>query len=119
MTSLPPPPIDGQPVPGQRGVAVLEAADTVRAAVKEAERVAAMVTLTYKEWEALPTYTCSEPTGLTIGRRWKRAYTGRGSSFHDTPWSERWWLCEVFPDPDPAYVQTRRREIHVPRPEAG
>lgn len=30
------------------------------------------VTLTRKEFEALPDYSCSLPTGTTIGKQWKK-----------------------------------------------
>ena len=44
------------------------------------------IVLTKIEFDQLPTYSCSIPTGTTIGKRWKR-----GAPYINP---DTWYLCE-------------------------
>lgn len=57
-------------------------------------------------FSALPDYSCSIPTGKTIGKRWKRRrdYTDE---------SKGWLLGEYAEDPDPEFVRIKWRNLLV------
>lgn len=74
-------------------------------ATKEIETIE----LTDAEFEALPEYSCSIPTGVIIGKRWKR-----GEPFA-TP--TRWYVGEYAPHPtDPKRANIIWRRIAVKMP---
>lgn len=55
------------------------------------------VELTQEEFDALPEYSTTIPTGKTIGKQWKRQlYYGK--------YLAEWVRCEYVEDPDPEYV---------------
>ncbi len=62
------------------------------------------VILTRQEFDDLPEYSCSIPTGTTIGKRWKRGepYVGVRT---------RWLMGEYADHPDPRLVRIIWREI--------
>jgi hypothetical protein len=68
------------------------------------------VELTDAEFDALPEYSCSLPTGPRIGFRFKR-----GEPYGNPTC---WYLAEVAPDPygDPRYVSFRWSRIAVSMP---
>lgn len=51
------------------------------------------------EFERLPEYSCTIPTGVTIGKRWRR----REPYMLDAPVIGRWYLCE--------YVETKDKNL--------
>ena len=63
------------------------------------------IVLTTPEFEALPEYSCSLPTGQTIGKRWKRKCRD--------PNGEVWMLGEYVEDPEPGMIGIRWRRIKV------
>lgn len=69
------------------------------------------ISLTQKQFDELPEYSCSIPTGTTIGKRWKKndfAFT----RFTDGITRQRWWLCEYYeltpPDPKNVGISYKR-----------
>jgi hypothetical protein len=65
------------------------------------------VIMTASEFKGLLEYSCSLPTGVLIGKRWKRnlhAFCAPG-----TP--PRWLMGEYEEDDEPGYVRIRWREI--------
>jgi len=65
-----------------------------------------LVMLTAAEFDELPEYSCSLPTGTTIGKKWKRkkVYTDE---------SKGWLMGEYIPDADPKMVRIRWREVVI------
>lgn len=60
------------------------------------------IKLTQAELDKLSEYSCSLPTGTTIGKRWKKntnAY--RGLPEGTLP---AWWIGEYVEDPDPEMI---------------
>lgn len=47
------------------------------------------VFLTKKQFDELDEYSCSIPTGTTIGKRWKRS-----NSYSDPKGELKWWMGE-------------------------
>ena len=72
------------------------------------------VYLSEKEFNALSDYSCSIPTGTTLGKRWKRDLNAP-RRFHrvepDAP--PNWCMGEYVPDTDPKFVGIRWRKIIV------
>ena len=67
--------------------------------------------MTQKEFDALLNYSCSNPTRLSIGKRWKRAKY----YYNQTKNAKDWWLCEIFPhqkDPE-NYVTIKQSRIEI------
>lgn len=66
-----------------------------------------VVHLTQEEFDALPEYSCTIPTGVVIGKQWKRGY----------PYSQpyEWWLCEYVDAADPKMVGITRKRIFIRR----
>ncbi len=62
------------------------------------------VMLTQQEFDDLPEYSMSLPTGTTIGKQWKMGW-GRP----DGPLT--WYLCEYVEIDEPGYVGIQRKEI--------
>lgn len=82
------------------------------------------VTLTASELAELPEYSCSLPTGTTIGKRWRRnrAAYARGTvvglhPFDGTPIveypDEEWWLGEYVDIGEPERVGIVWRRVRV------
>lgn len=79
------------------------------------------VTLTRAALDALPEYSCSLPTGTTIGKRWKRdANAYRPPVVTDVcglrfvfPWPAEWWMGEYREAADPAMVLIRWSRVVV------
>jgi len=67
-----------------------------------------VVELSDAEFDALPEYSCSLPTGTTIGKRWKRG----------EPYGQptRWLLGEYVEHADPGKVGIRWSRIAVAMP---
>jgi hypothetical protein len=61
--------------------------------------------MTREEFDALPEYSCTMPTGPRIGFKWK----------HGRPYymPSKWWLGECIADAAPAYVDTLWRKIDL------
>ena len=70
------------------------------------------VQLTRRELEKLPEYSCSLPTGTTIGKRWKRNVNPecRGAAGMAIDRGV-WWLGEYAPDTDPDRVRIIWRPV--------
>lgn len=68
------------------------------------------ITLTQKQFDDLPEYSCSIPTGTTIGKQWKKniyAFT----NFSDKVKRQKWFLCEYIKDDDPKMVGILYKQI--------
>jgi len=90
------------------------------------------VVLTRREFEELGEYSCSLPTGTTVGKRWKRnanAFTAgpvvRLDFWDGTPVREKlpdvWWMGEYVEHEDPKLVGINWYQIVLepdPVPEA-
>lgn len=63
--------------------------------------------MTQAEFDALPSYSCSLPTGTIVGKRWRRGHPYANPT--------HWWLGEYIEHPDPGYVGVRWRLIEVAR----
>lgn len=72
------------------------------------------IVLTEKEFNSLPEYSCTLPTGTTIGKKWKsnihafdpRCYDPRtGNTIED------WYLQEYIPHKDPKLVGISTKHI--------
>lgn len=68
---------------------------------KEALELNKTVKLTQGEFDALPEYTCSNPTGTVIGKRWKRAT------------KDGWFLCEYVGCNEPGYIDITKKHIAI------
>lgn len=56
--------------------------------------------LTKAEFEALPEYSASFPTGTTPGKRWKRLDGSHDQAFIDRGGKPEWWVGEFDPADD-------------------
>jgi hypothetical protein len=65
-----------------------------------------LVVLTKDEFDALPEYSCSTPTGTTIGRLWKRK-----KDYDDE--TKGWKMGEYTPHYKPKTVGIRWRHIVI------
>lgn len=60
-----------------------------------------------RAFNSLPEYSCTLPTGTTIGKVWKRNRNfGR-----DLP--PDWVICEYLSDPEPGYVRIEWRKPEI------
>lgn len=84
------------------------------------------VRLTSSEFNALGEYSCSLPTGVTVGKRWKRNANAYRQADPDRVdpltgmalgWPAEWWLGEFIEDPDPKMVGIIWRPIELGRAE--
>lgn len=83
------------------------------------------IELTRQEFQDLPEYSCSLPTGTTIGKRWKKnqdAYRGEHSVISAaeekiTGIPVNWWMGEYIEDPDPKLVGIKWRKIALKKEE--
>lgn len=65
------------------------------------------IVLTKSDFDELPEYSCSIPTGTTIGKRWKRNIYAFDPSAHDPRTGnsiDDWYLCEYVQHTDPKLV---------------
>lgn len=65
------------------------------------------IVLTKKEFDSLPEYSCSIPTGTTIGKKWKRNIYAFDRAAHDPRTGnkvEEWYLHEYIEHPNPNKV---------------
>jgi len=62
--------------------------------------------LTRARFEALPEYSCSIPTGQTIGKAWRRGVPFRGPR-------RRWYMGRYVEHPDPDLVGIEWRLIRI------
>jgi len=69
-----------------------------------------IVRFTTKAFDALLEYSCSLPTGVFIGKQWKRNLNFRTNK------PPKWLLGEYteHPDPDRAYIEWRDIEVVDP-----
>lgn len=67
------------------------------------------ITLTQEEFDKLREYSCSLPTGTTIGKRWKR----NQNAFAPGDNEPDWWMGEYVEHEDPDAVGTRYRKIEI------
>lgn len=63
--------------------------------------------LTAAEFKALPEYSCSLPTGTTIGKRWKRLDGAHDRAFKAAGGKPRWMVGEFHDIGDPKHVGIR------------
>lgn len=58
-------------------------------------------------------YSCSIPTGTTIGKRWARDENGFPRTRRGQP--PEWWICEYveLSPPEPTYFAIRRRPVKL------
>lgn len=66
------------------------------------------VLLSEADFKDLREYSCSLPTGTTVGKRWKRNENAYGPTRGPEP---DWWLGEYTEHPDPERVGIRWRKI--------
>lgn len=69
--------------------------------------MAGTIILTKKEFDALPEYSCSLPTGTTIGKKWKKNIHAFDPRCHDPRTGntiDDWYLCEYVEHSDPTKV---------------
>lgn len=66
------------------------------------------IRLTRSDFDKLPNYSCTLPTGTTIGKQWKRAV----QRFHEEP-TDEWVLGEYIEHPDPGTVGISWRRILI------
>jgi hypothetical protein len=57
--------------------------------------------LTQKEFDALPEYSRSNPTGTTVGKKWKRKV------------KDSWYLCEYIPCDEIGYIDILLKLIAI------
>jgi len=64
------------------------------------------IMLTRREFESLPEYSCSLPTGTTEGKRWKRSDVYRAERGHRRldVWELNWWMGEYVPSKEPGMI---------------
>ena len=67
--------------------------------------------MTRAEFDALPTYSCTLPTGTTIGKKWKRDVNEPRRFHGDFAVKEEWWTGEYIPDPEPGMVGIKWRRV--------
>lgn len=62
--------------------------------------------VTREEFDALPEYSCTVPTGTAIGKKWKRhtPYRRPDSCIRPTHNCGHWFMGEYVRDPDPEMV---------------
>jgi hypothetical protein len=78
--------------------------------------------LSKREFEALLDYSCSLPTGTTIGKRWKRSdvYSREKMAIARQErralelWELNWWMGEYIPDKDPTMIGIEWTPILLP-----
>ena len=71
--------------------------------------------LTRAELEALPDYSCTIPTGTTIGKKWRRR-----EPYHIGPGIVNlWYTGEYVEDPDPEMVGIKWRKVVINAKDAG
>ena len=70
------------------------------------------VLLSREDFDALPEYSCTLPTGVTIGKRWKRR-----EPYGAEPANAAWFLGTYIDvgEKDAAGVEWRRIKIETPR----
>lgn len=61
-----------------------------------------------RDFDKLPEYSCTLPTGTTIGKRWKRS-----EFFGSSKYPGRWFLGEYVPHDKPERVGIQWREILI------
>lgn len=66
-----------------------------------------IVRLSTPQFEEMPEYSCSLPTGTTIGKRWKRNLN------FGTREKAVWWMGEYVEDPEPGRVGIEWKEIEI------
>lgn len=64
------------------------------------------IELTQKEFDELPEYSCSLPTGTKIGKRWKKRVPYDGEN-------PVWYLGEITTDPEPGFVGILWKRIKI------
>ena len=64
------------------------------------------VLVTQKFFDDLPEYSCSEPTGTTIGKQWKMGWPYMKPRTH-------WFLCEYVEIDEPDHVGIEQRLIQI------
>ena len=69
------------------------------------------VRLTRREFDKLPEYSCSIPTGTTIGKRWKRSDTFTLGRPRDRELV--WHMGEYIDHPDPELIGIRWKRIEI------
>lgn len=72
------------------------------------------IKLTQVELDKLPEYSCSLPTGTTVGKRWKRdanAYQGLSKGTLSA-----WWIGEYVDHPNPAMVNITWTRVRLMAP---
>lgn len=67
--------------------------------------------LTQKEFDDLPDYSCSVPTGTTIGKRWKRRKDYYDQLALNDP--TRWFIGEYVPCDTPGYVGIKWSVVEI------
>lgn len=66
--------------------------------------------MTKKQFDALGEYSCSVPTGVTIGKQWKCNRLAFAACGYE---GEDWYLCEYIECKKPGYVGIKYKKIHM------
>jgi hypothetical protein len=82
---------------------------TVDSKAEEDEGVMNEVLLTQHEFDNLLNYSCTLPTGQTVGKRWKRRIPYEQVK-GVTP---EWFMGEYVEDPDPEYIRITWHKIII------
>jgi len=71
------------------------------------------IILNQAQLDGLLEYSCSLPTGQTIGKQWKKNRNAYQTPHNPVP---EWWVGEYVEDPDPKMVgiEWRRVKLMVP-----
>lgn len=67
--------------------------------------------LTREQFNELPEYSRSIPTGTTIGKRWRREHQW----YENGELKSRWWVGEYIVDPDPTMVGIKWYKVLLER----
>ena len=79
------------------------------------------IEMTSAELVALPEYSCSSPTGVRIGKRWRHNTNAFRPPVRATicgvdfvvPWPAEWWLCEYAESKKPGYVDIKSARVRI------
>jgi len=72
-----------------------------------------VVYMIQKELNKYAEYSCSLPTGQSLGKKWVRNQSFLLPADHPKKHIGDWWLGEYVPDPDPKMIGVRWVPIEV------
>lgn len=64
--------------------------------------------MSQKALDSIPDYSCSEPTGMTIGKMWKR-----DAHWHYPNLGPLWVVHEIVSHSDPKFVRVLARQVEI------